>query len=103
MGEGEGRAVLEPETLDTSLTQLAVSYPEDPEVEWRRIELVASRLLRAIRGQEEDRGQHQEAPTQNGRRHEGAGSKDKIVTAGKDDLDSVADEFRKPISRVIDI
>ena len=32
---------------------------------------------------------------------EGAGSKDKIVTAGKDDLDSVADEFRLPISRVM--
>ena len=33
--------------------------------------------------------------------NQGAGSKDKIVTAGKDDLDSVADEFRKPISRVM--
>ena len=31
----------------------------------------------------------------------GAGSKDKIVTAGKDDIDSVADEFRQPISRLM--
>ena len=30
-----------------------------------------------------------------------AGSKDKIVTAGKDDIDSVADEFRQPISRLM--
>ena len=33
--------------------------------------------------------------------NEGAGSKGKLVHAGKDDLDSVADEFRKPISRVM--
>ena len=33
--------------------------------------------------------------------NKGAGSKDKIVTAGKDDLDSVSDEFRLPISRVM--
>jgi hypothetical protein len=32
---------------------------------------------------------------------EGAGSKDKIVTAGKDDIDSVADEFRLPVSRLM--
>jgi hypothetical protein len=29
------------------------------------------------------------------------GSKDKIVTAGKEDIDSVADEFRKPVSRLM--
>ena len=29
------------------------------------------------------------------------GSKGKIVTAGKDDIDSVADEFRKPVSRLM--
>ena len=33
--------------------------------------------------------------------NEGAGSKGKLVHAGKDDLDSVADEFRLPISRVM--
>jgi len=33
--------------------------------------------------------------------NKGAGSKGKIVTAGKDDLDSVADEFRLPISRLM--
>ena len=32
---------------------------------------------------------------------EGAGSKGKLVHAGKDDLDSVAEEFRLPISRVM--
>ena len=32
---------------------------------------------------------------------EGAGSKDKIVTAGSDDIDSVADEFRLPVSRLM--
>ena len=29
------------------------------------------------------------------------GSKNKIVTGGKDDIDSVADEFRQPISRLM--
>ena len=29
------------------------------------------------------------------------GSKDKIITAGKDGIDSVADEFRKPVSRLL--
>ena len=33
--------------------------------------------------------------------NEGAGSKGKLVHAGKDDLDSVADEFRKPLSRLM--
>ena len=32
---------------------------------------------------------------------EGAGSKDKIVTGGKDGIDSVADEFRLPVSRLM--
>ena len=32
---------------------------------------------------------------------EGAGSKGKINTLGKDDIDSVPDEFRKPISRIL--
>ena len=32
---------------------------------------------------------------------DGGGSKGKIVTAGTDDIDSVADEFRKPISRLM--
>ena len=32
---------------------------------------------------------------------DGGGSKGKIVTAGKDDIDSVADEFRKPVSRLM--
>ena len=31
----------------------------------------------------------------------GAGSKDKIVTGGTDDIDAVADEFRLPISRIM--
>ena len=31
----------------------------------------------------------------------GAGSKDKIVTGGTDDIDAVADEFRLPVSRIM--